>query len=41
MKQIWRALAIQQAFDQPLDDPGAAEAPQRPALKPLQDVAAT
>lgn len=40
VKQVWRALAVQQAFQQVLDSPGAAEALQQPALKPLADLAA-
>jgi len=40
VKQVLRALAIQQAFDQVLNNPGAAEALQNPALKPLADLAA-
>ena len=40
VKQVWRALAIQQAFDQVLNNPGAAEALQNPALKPLANLAA-
>ena len=40
VKQVWRALAVQQAFEQVLNNPGAAEALQNPALKPLADLAA-
>jgi hypothetical protein len=40
VKQVWKALAVQQAFQQVLDTPGAAEALQHPALKPLLDQAA-
>ena len=40
VKQIWKALALQQAFDQALDNPGAAEALQQPALEPLLEHAA-
>jgi hypothetical protein len=40
VKQIWRALAIQQAFDRALENPGAAEALQQPALEPLLELAA-
>lgn len=40
VKQVWRALAVQQAFQQVLETPGAAEALQQPALKPLLDLAA-
>jgi hypothetical protein len=39
VKQVWRALALQEAFQQVLDTPGAAEALQQPALKPLLDLA--
>jgi hypothetical protein len=40
VQQVWRALAVQQAFDQVLDNPAAAEALQNPALKPLAELAA-
>jgi hypothetical protein len=40
VKQIWNALAVQQAFQQVLDNPDAAEALQHPALKPLLELAA-
>jgi hypothetical protein len=40
VKQVWRALALQKTFEQVLDTPGAAEALQHPALKPLLDLAA-
>jgi hypothetical protein len=40
VKEVWKALALQKAFQQVLDTPGAAEALQRPALKPLLDLAA-
>jgi hypothetical protein len=40
VKQIWRALDLQKTFQQVLDTPGAAEALQQPALKPLLDLAA-
>jgi hypothetical protein len=40
VKQGSRALAIDQAFDRVLENPGAAEALQHPALKPLADLAA-
>ena len=40
VKQIWRALAVDQAFDQVLDNPGATEALQNPALEPLAELAA-
>lgn len=39
VKQVLRALALQDAFQQVLDDPGAAEALRHPALKPLLDLA--
>jgi hypothetical protein len=41
VKQIWKALALQQAFQQVLDNPNAEQALQAPALKPLLDQAAT
>jgi hypothetical protein len=41
VKQVWRALAIQRAFEQVLDDPSAEESLRAPALKPLLDLAAT
>lgn len=40
VKQVLNALALQQAFQQVLDAPGAAEALQHPALKPLLERAA-
>jgi hypothetical protein len=40
VKQVLRALAVDEAFQQALDNPGAAEALQHPAFKPLLDVAA-
>ena len=39
VKEVWQALALQKAFQQVLDTPGAAEALQQPALKPLLDLA--
>ena len=39
-KEIQKALRVQQAFQQVLDTPGAAEALQHPALKPLLELAA-
>jgi hypothetical protein len=39
-KQLRKAMAVQQAFQQVLDDPAAAEALQHPALKPLVEQAA-
>ena len=40
VKEIRRALAVNDAFQRVLDDPAAAEALQHPALKPLLDEAA-
>lgn len=40
LPQIQKALNVQQAFQQVLDNPAAAEALQNPALKPLLDQAA-
>jgi hypothetical protein len=40
VKEVWQALAVQEAFQQVLDTPGAAEALQHPALKPLLELAA-
>ena len=40
VKQIWNALAVQQAFQQVLDTPGADEPLQHPAMKPLLEQAA-
>ncbi|MDX6292333.1 MAG: hypothetical protein QOH50_1408 [Kribbellaceae bacterium] len=40
VKQVWKALALQKTFQQVLDTPGAEEALQHPALKPLLDLAA-
>jgi hypothetical protein len=40
VKQIWRALDVESAFEQVLNHPAAAEALQHPALKPLLDQAA-
>ena len=40
VKEVWQALAVQEAFQQVLDHPGAAEALQHPALKPLLELAA-
>jgi hypothetical protein len=40
VKKIWKALAVEQAFQQVLDDPAAAQALNDPALKPLLDQAA-
>ena len=38
--EIRKAMQVQQAFQQVLDSPGAAEALQNPAMKPLADLAA-
>jgi hypothetical protein len=40
VKQVLKALALQKTFEQVLDTPGAAEALQHPALKPLLELAA-
>ena len=40
VKEILKALAVNEAFQRVLDDPGAAEALQHAALKPLLDQAA-
>jgi hypothetical protein len=40
VKEIRKALRVNQAFQEVLDDPQAAEALQHPALKPLLDEAA-
>jgi hypothetical protein len=40
VKQVWKALTLQKAFQQVLETPGAAEALQQPVLKPLLDMAA-
>jgi 3-(3-hydroxy-phenyl)propionate hydroxylase len=40
VRQVWKALAVTEAFEQVLDDPAAAEALQHPALKPLLEQAA-
>ncbi len=40
VKEIKKALRDEQAFQQVLDNPGAAEALQHPALKPLLELAA-
>jgi hypothetical protein len=41
VKEVWRALAVQEAFQQVLDAPDATEALQHPALKPLLKLAST
>ena len=40
VKQVLKALELQEAFDKVLDTPGASEALKNPALKPLLDLAA-
>lgn len=40
VKEIRKALRVNEAFQQVLDDPGAAEALRHPALKPLLEEAA-
>jgi hypothetical protein len=40
VKDIWKALEVQEAFQEVLDTPGAEQALQHPALKPLLDQAA-
>ena len=40
VQQVLKAVAVQQAFEQVLDDPDAPDAIQHPALKPLLDLAA-
>ena len=39
IEQVLHALAVEKAFQQVLDTPGAAEALQHPALKPLLELA--
>ncbi len=41
VKQIWKALAVEKAFQQVLDNPAAEQVLQAPALKPLLEQAAT
>jgi hypothetical protein len=41
VKQVLHALAVEKAFQQVLDTPGAAEALRDPALKPLLELAAS
>jgi hypothetical protein len=41
VKEVWRALAVENAFEQVLDSPGAADALAAPVLKPLLDLAST
>jgi hypothetical protein len=40
VQQVLKALALQKAFQQVLDSPGAEEALQHPALKPLLELTA-
>jgi hypothetical protein len=40
VQEVLKALALQEAFQRVLDTPGAEEALQHPALKPLLDQAA-
>ena len=40
VQEVLKALAVHKAFEQVLNDPGAAEALQHPALKPLLEQAA-
>jgi hypothetical protein len=40
VKEIGKALRVNDAFQQVLDDPGAADALRHPALKPLLNEAA-
>lgn len=41
VKEIWKALALQKAFQEVLDNPAAEQALKDPALKPLLELAAT
>ena len=41
VKDIWKALAVQEAFQEVLDNPEAEQALQHPALKSLLEQAAT
>jgi hypothetical protein len=41
VKEIWKALAVEKAFQEVLDNPAAEQALQAPALKPLLEQAAT
>jgi hypothetical protein len=41
VKEIWKALAVEKAFQKVLDTPAAEQALQAPALKPLLEQAAT
>lgn len=40
VREVWKALAIQAAFERVLDHPDAAEALRHPAMKPLLEQAA-
>jgi hypothetical protein len=40
VRQVWRALGLQRAFEHVLDDPEASEALSVPTLEPLRDLAA-
>ena len=39
VKEIWKALEVQKAFQQVLDDPAAAKPLEHPAMKPLAGLA--
>jgi hypothetical protein len=41
VRAIWKALAVQEAFQKVLDNPAAEQALKHPALQPLVDQAAT
>ena len=41
VKEIWKALAVNKAFEEVLDDPAAEQPLQEPSLKPLLELAAT
>jgi hypothetical protein len=41
VKEIWKALAVQKAFQAVLDNPAAGKVLKDPALKPLLELAAT
>jgi hypothetical protein len=41
VKEIWKALAVEKAFQKVLDNPDAGQALQAPALKPLLELAST
>ena len=40
VKEVWKALEVQKAFQQVLDDPAAEQAMTSPALHPLLEQAA-